>query len=394
MRILLILFFVISSISLFHTQVPQLKKVVVPIQEKLTYSLDGGLTASVNGNSRAVYEIELPENTIEWFYVFSSHSDEKTLKKTSEISSLASQLTRFLDPSGNTAIATSALITPSGSSQCNIYFLPTKDDAENFLNKTDRSMSGDDSWSYITKNSFEAVSEGKIKITNVLRGKCYLGFQNPSFNSPIKVVFEASAITETVDVNMNDWAENSKNELFNLFYSFFQEDSLDENTTIDLTNCVVEKITNQLTPLQLNMQKSESEKKINEIFDECYSELEGGYKSEEQNLGSNAGSMGWDAFENGNIDKAIQFSEKALSLDSTLGWVYGNLGLFYLIKGDELKSFDYYLNAIKYLKLDRLDGKVMMKELIKDIDNALIKFPNMINPIEIRKHLESEAQQN
>jgi tetratricopeptide (TPR) repeat protein len=255
-------------------------------------------------------------------------------------------------------------------------------------------MFGDDLWSYIPKNSFEAVSEGKIKITNVLSGKCYLGFQNPSFNSPIKVVFEATAITETVDVNMNEWAENSKNELFNLIYSIFKEDSLDENTTIDLTNCVVEKITNQLTPLQLNIQKSESEKKFNEIFDECYSELEGGLKTDEQNLGSNAGSMGWYAFENGNIDKAIQFSEKALSLDSTLGWVHGNLGLFYLIKGEELKSFDYYLNAIKYLKLDRLDGKEMMKELIKDIDNALIKFPNMINPLEIRRNLESEAKQN
>ena len=74
--------------------------------------------------------------------------------------------------------------------------------------------------------------------------------------------------------------------------------------------------------------------------------------------------------------------------------MHGNLGLFYLIKGEELKSFDYYLNAIKYLKLDRLDGKEMMKELIKDIDNALIKFPNMINPLEIRRNLESEAKQN
>ena len=116
----------------------------------------------------------------------------------------------------------------------------------------------------------------------------------------------------------------------------------------------------------------------------------GGEKTEEEQKGSTVGSMAWSAYENGDIEKAITYSKKALEYDNTLGWVHGNLGLFYLIKNDELTALDYYLDAITQLKKDRLNGKATLQELINDINNAKEKNPNLSGYQEIITQLQSE----
>ena len=391
-RVLILIVLHISCIT--YGQTTRTVRKVVPIQEKSTYSLDGGTTALINGQSRVVFEFDLPANTIEWYYVFSSQSDAAAMEDAANKINLVSQLTRIVDPTGVSASAASSLFAPSGSKQCNIYILPSENDADKFYNKTDQSLFDDDSWTFYPANSIEAANQGKKKITDLTYGKCYIGIQNPSFNSPINVVIEVAAIVEEEITDLSEWSAETKESIFNTCKENLISIDINEATASDIATCFLEKLVSNYSPVDFSsLSESEIETIETAIAEECVSQMQGGEKTEEQEKGSKVGSMGWKAYENGDIEKAITFSKKALEYDNSLGWVHGNLGLFYLIKGDELTSLDFYLNAIKFVNKDRLNAKETFEELINAIENAKIKYPELKGYDEILEQLNKEMNQ-
>ena len=98
-------------------------------------------------------------------------------------------------------------------------------------------------------------------------------------------------------------------------------------------------------------------------------------KTAEEEKGATFGSLGWKAYENGDVEKAIEYSKKALSYDTKLGWVKTNLGLFSLIKNDEMTATDYYVDAISDIKSNRLTAKRHFEAAIDDINQAIKKYP-------------------
>lgn len=372
------------------SQTSQIVRRVVPLQEKLTFSLDGGLTSSVNGQSRVYFQFDLPENTVEWYYIFSSQSDIAGMKSAASTINLASQLTRAFDPTGVSAVATNSLLAPTGSEQCNVYLFPSYDEATNFYNKTDQSLL-DDPFVYYPTCSIEAATQGKVKITAITEGTVYMGIQNPSFNSSINVAIEVAAIVEEEVLNLDEWSIENKESLYTSYVETFMANGAEEETADLLANCMVEKITSSYLPADFSNRTEQELLTIEStIADECFAQLGGGEKTEEEEKGSTVGSMAWSAYENGDLEKAITYSKKALEYDNTLGWVHGNLGLFYLIKNDELTALDYYLDAITQLKKDRLNGKATLQELINDINNAKKNYPNLNGYQEILTQLQRE----
>jgi tetratricopeptide (TPR) repeat protein len=91
----------------------------------------------------------------------------------------------------------------------------------------------------------------------------------------------------------------------------------------------------------------------------------------------NYGNLGWTSYEAGNLDKAIEYSKKALTLDSTLGYVKANLGLFYLLKGEKDQATEYYIEALGNIK--NLPDPIMVREsldaVVKDLEEAKKKHP-------------------
>lgn len=387
-HLLALAFFTFSY--LLNSQTTQIVRRVVPLQEQLTFSLDGGLTSSVNGQSRVIFQFDLPENTVEWYYIFSSQSNPEAMEAAAGNINLAAQLTRVFDPTGVSATATNSLLAPSGSEQCNVFLFPSYDEATNFYNKTDQSLL-DDPFVYYPTCSIEAATQGKVKVTTITEGTCYMGIQNPSFNSSINVVIEVAAIVEEEVLNLDEWSIETKESLYTNYVEIYMADGTDEETANLLANCMVDKITMNYLPSDFN-NRTEQELLAFEatIEEECFAQLGGGEKTEEEEKGSTVGSMAWSAYENGDIEKAITYSKKALEYDNTLGWVHGNLGLFYLIKNDELTALDYYLDAITQLKKDRLNGKATLQELINDINNAKEKNPNLSGYQEIITQLQRE----
>ena len=188
-----------------YSQVTTIKYRSETVLETTKYSLDGGVTAAVNGTSRVILKIQLPANTVKWYYVFSSHSDEVAMNAAAEKIKAVSLSTNAVDPTGTTASFAAALFAPSGSEQCNVLVFPTYDDAKRFEDKTELSIIGDDApWEYYPLSSIKAATEGKMVLANSSEETLYLGIQNPSMSSPIKVAIEVIAIVQEVQEATDD----------------------------------------------------------------------------------------------------------------------------------------------------------------------------------------------
>lgn len=94
----------------------------LPIQE---YYLNGtGKAAFLGGRNRIVHYVELPRNTVEWYYQFAATADEEeTLSSTF---SLAKQLGTMLDLGGISSIVLSNIPTPKGNDYCNVFVMDEK----------------------------------------------------------------------------------------------------------------------------------------------------------------------------------------------------------------------------------------------------------------------------
>ena len=158
---------------------------------------------------------------------------------------------------------------------------------------------------------------------------------------------------------------------------------------------MIQKLVNQYQPSSLsNISDERAVSILQELLNKCYEDLTGGAKTDDQKRASTYGNMGWKAYENGEIDKAISYGLKAYELDKTLVFNLTNLGLYYLIKKDADTALGYYIDAILYLSKDDLNSKYYLTEAIKDINNAKIKFPEISGYEEILNELQTELKRH
>ncbi len=366
-------------------QTTQIVRKVVQVMPEQTFYLNGGMRAAFGGKSRTYYKVDLPKNTVEWYYTFSTlesqNSGVHSLK-------LASQLTRLVDPTGMTAIAVSAIMSPTGSSSCDIYLMD-RQNADAFVNKVDNNGG---TYTYTISGSRQNYRNGVVQVKDATFGTYYLGFKNPSSSTGIDISFEVAAIVEEIEADNNVWAKESREKLFNLFYQQLKTKNFDDAVSKDVAGCMISNIVAQKTPAGYD-NLSQNEKEV--LLESQYAKCMGKYKevkSPEQEKGEHYGSMGWTAFENGDVDKCIEYSKKALSFYNPLGWVKANLGLCYLIKKDEGTATDYYIDALGDIKKSKISSQVKhyLQETINDINNALKKFPSMKSGNEIKSLFQGE----
>lgn len=157
-----------------------------------TFYLNGGTKATFGGKSRTWFNIPLPKNTVEWYYSFTTTKNENS----SSTIGLLSQLTKLYDPTGITAIATNAILTPSGAGVCDIYLMD-RANSDKFTNKVDN-WGG--TYSYKVNGSRENYKNGTVQIKDILSGNWCLGFKNPSATEGISITFEVVAIVEETKI--------------------------------------------------------------------------------------------------------------------------------------------------------------------------------------------------
>ena len=187
-KIINILIFVILSTSVGAQTYETNRKAIQIIQPRQIY-LNGGLRSYMGGKSRTYIEVNLPRNTVKWYYSFTTSKGQSG----SDNLNLALQLSSFLlDPSHLTGSLLSSIKVPNGSSVIDVY-LCNRPNIDAFLNKVDNSGG---TFYYDMQGSTLNTKQAVVEIDNVKSGIWFLGIKNPSSLNAVNVTIEVVAIVE------------------------------------------------------------------------------------------------------------------------------------------------------------------------------------------------------
>ena len=373
----------LSFITFSFGQSYKKNRKVVPVLTNQDFYLNGGTKGAFGGKSRINLLISLPKNTVEWYYVFSTSPNQGN----NQSINLVAQLTRLVDNTGMTAIATSALLAPtSNGGACDVYLMD-RINSDKFMEKVD-SWGG--TYSYFPEGTRENFHKGTIQIKGITSGNWYLGFKNPSVSTGVNVSVEVAAIVEEEILDYSTWSTETKARFYDDFYKNLKDKNVDDEIAKEIAGCLIDKVATLKTPeLWDNMNEGSKQSFLNDIYATCTEKYQT-KRTPEQEKAATFGSLGWKAYENGELEKAIEYSKKALEKDNSLGWVQANLGLFCLINHDGIKASDYYIDSIINIKNDKINAKKLFKEVINDINSALIKYPTLVGYREILQQLQQE----
>lgn len=355
-----------------HAQQTKATRRVIEIQPEQTFNL------TRVWHSRAYVSVDIPPNTVEWFIAFRAMPDTATPQSMN----VFGQLTKLFDPSGASSVAVNSLLLPDGTARCDVMLtdLPNQ-----------RLFMAQSKYSYITNLSRINLTHGVIRVDGrQFNGNRQILLYNSSITTKINVTVSVSAVVQEQQVDYNTWAPASRDTLFNIYVAAFTKQKMDADAAKELASCVVERTCRQKTPADMmKLSQSERLQLSKAMFDSCVQTMQGGPRTEVQEMARNYGDLGWKAYERGEVDKCIEYSKKALAMDSTLGWVHANLGLCYLIRGDQSSATDCYVKAIASHRRDRLSMKRHLEAEVTDIDDAVKKHPTMQGYQDVRELLRS-----
>jgi hypothetical protein len=177
------------SISSAQTTKPVYK--VIPVITSHSFYLKGGSRALTGNSSRQVLPIELPPNTVEWYYTVTTTSS----RKQSLNSNLTGQLDKFLVPGfGISSTASSAIEVPAGTGLCDVYIMTNPNEVIKYVNKKP-------AVSFLMNDSRQNYTSGVIQVKDFLYGSCFLVLRNPSASLGLNVTVEVTAIVSTTAGN-------------------------------------------------------------------------------------------------------------------------------------------------------------------------------------------------
>lgn len=145
--------------------------------------------ARIGGASRLSIPVNLPYNTVRWYYVIYAYRDGNEVARVQQQFNLFSQLTRLYDQSGTTANLMSLLTAPNGGTYCNVYLLSSYADANKFTNILN-------TYSYYPNGSSKHVSSWKQEVawSNLISGTQYIGVENPTFGYGLNLGIQVVAV--------------------------------------------------------------------------------------------------------------------------------------------------------------------------------------------------------
>ena len=270
----------------------------VTLVEQRTYSLNGGARAAFGGRSREAIRVDLPKNTQKWYYSFTTSPGVDGTK----LLNLGIQLSAVITSGGLSAMVTSDLKVPSGSSSIDVYVLPVAY-KDQFINKEEGK------WQVFQDVSIENATQAVQDVDAKYGSSFYLGLKNPSAMNGINITIEVVAIVE--------------------------EDS--SNTT---------------------------------------------------DKGILYGNLGWQAFKNGDLDKSVELSKKALTFSPNLCFVKFNIALVHLVQEKD-EAVDDYIDAIADIKNDKTPNQTL-RGALQDVLDLEAKNVNLKNLQDIKNLLIAE----
>jgi hypothetical protein len=172
--LLALLFFCAASPS--NAQASKQEYMVVPIISQQSFYLKGG------SSNRQVLQINLPANTVRWYYTVTTLSGRNQFSN----SDLTGQLVKLVDPERGMAPNVS-LRVPGGTGVCDVYLMTNPDEVNKYVKNRP-------AVSFLRNDSREHYISGAVPVKDFLDGSCFLVFRNPGSSHGVNVNLEVTAI--------------------------------------------------------------------------------------------------------------------------------------------------------------------------------------------------------
>jgi len=192
-KTLLFILLLLLIVTRLSSQITKITHKTVTLVEQRSIKLNGGGRAAFGGKSRTCIEIDLPKNTIEWYYCYTTSANENetsNLNLAVQLTSLLFPITAILGSSGITQQLLSSIKIPAGSHVLDVYLIGGQY-VNSFLNKTN--------FNYEVGGSVENTTQCTNMIQNHNSGTWYLALRNPSSLYAVNIKIEVVAIVEELE---------------------------------------------------------------------------------------------------------------------------------------------------------------------------------------------------
>lgn len=390
---------------------------VVNLSPESSFYLDSKISI---GKKRTSMKIDLPENTVEWYYVFTTKLNKNDARnKTGLISELVKVVSKV---NVLTTIAVETLeevLKPNGAGIAHVYLT----DYNGYKEFTAKDPFGIPLFSkprnpYL-EGSRENQKDGIIKINDVTQGTVYFCFKNPSPTEGVFISLEIAAIV-TKEEYVNEWTLGSKQFFTDkCLGNFVKKDEKEE----EVCNCLSEKIVDTYDPSTFNSftenQKEEyyrsalescyettgnievkdSNKRLEELTEEIrglriakdYENLRIRYE-EMLSLGIENdhvyNSLGWYCLLTNRLEDAKEYLIKGLGKSPYNLYLQGNLANYFLLTGDYKNAEEIYLKYKKHRFVDKMKWKDAVAEdleLFEDLGMHNFDFDRIRKVLKIKK---------
>ena len=184
--LLLLLVFCVSFQS--NAQTSKQDYMVVPIISQQSFYLTSGAHAMGSNGSIQVLKINLPANTVEWYYTVTTKSGRSQFSN----NDLTGQLVKLVDPDCGLAHSASVRV-PGGNGVCDVYLMTNPHEVKKYVNKRP-------AVSFLMNDSREHCVSGIVPVTDFLDGSCFLVIRNPNSSHGVNVNIEVTAIVLSTTV--------------------------------------------------------------------------------------------------------------------------------------------------------------------------------------------------
>jgi len=193
-KITLLLWVFFLCLNIHGQSVSNNKKSFQLIEQRKIHLNGANKAAFVPGaKARTYIQIDLPPNTIEWYYSFSTSNNQESNERLNLMIQIGGILAAnsttigsVLNSSGITQSALSAIKIPPGSHAIDSYLLD-ENNIKKFLSK-------DDTWQYYMQGSATNITEGIIKVNSLNKGTWFIGLKNLGYINAVDIIIEAVAI--------------------------------------------------------------------------------------------------------------------------------------------------------------------------------------------------------
>jgi hypothetical protein len=154
---------------------------VIPLLSQQSFYLKSNVSAN-DKSSHEVLQVNLPANTVEWFYTITTKSGHGEFSN----NDLTGQLVKLVDPDLGIPNNGSILV-PAGTGTCDVYLMTNPLELHKYVNRRHAA-------SFLMNDSREHFVSGAVSVKDFLDGSCYLIVRNPSASHGINVNIEVTAI--------------------------------------------------------------------------------------------------------------------------------------------------------------------------------------------------------